>query len=703
MQDARTIPFRSQARRVKKKEDCVRLRNNILWIGCLTAAAQACALTLGNPHGPVVLGAPLDVRITVTPDTDQTLASSCIEAHALFGDTPAKVRTDLQPPHTVRLRSLQAINEPLATLHLSAGCTGKVSRSYTLFADPPQMLAAAPSVSAAPSAISSSEPVAAPAPRRSPPKTATPKRPAVPKKAPPPPPAPSQTAPTPAASAEPAPDTAMKASAPALPDDTLQAQQANARPVLRMDTLFLFHDPAEAKTARGDTTIALEPGPGANLENEHLQQLEKQLADLQQQQKKDRAQILTLTNQLAATAAADAIPLWLYLLLAALTAALLVVAYLLYRLRIEQARAQDGWMQTVLRSTQIPPTPSAPPTAAVVPAPTAPPIQAGKAETPPPPEKTSEDVPATKANSFVLPQADNHLEDDKEGPPSAYLTVTSQDFLDTQEQAEFYASIGEYDEAIELLQTHIANDGNSSPLPYLKLLDFFYQLSRTEAFEQVRQDLEAAFNIASPSLAQYHEQGPGLLEGYPTLLTHIEALWPSDKVLPLLRGAIHYPAKTPDLPEPLPRLAPTAFHELLLLFGIAQTTQAATRGSLTDRTSTVAEACNRTSLPDGDAPLPPATAAAAQPDLADFASSMDATLPELPQAPSAEETAPATTATGDTLSASFDIDWPLPAENTAPQATTEEAPDTKFDLEGLDFDDFEFKPTPPSTPPDTKA
>lgn len=700
----------------------MRLRNNILWIGCLTAAAQACALTLGAPHGPVVLGTPLDIRITVTPDPDQSLASSCIQAHALFGDTPAKIRTDLQPPHTVRLRSLQAVNEPLITLHLSASCTGKVSRSYTLFADPPEIAPPAPALPTQSASASTPRPGASatagtasatpPAPRRSPPKAAPQKRPAAPKKpAAPPPPAPP--------AAVPAPGIAAEAGAAAAPpaDTTQQAAATDARPVLRMDTLFLLHDPAEAQAARPDTTIALAPTPAAEVADERLQALEKQLAGLQQQQKKDRAQILALTGQLAATAAADTIPLWLYLLLAALVASLLAIAYLLHRLRVERIQTQDGWMQAVRSAQTAPAASSAPATAPAitpVPVPESPPAPIATAaevavptEAVPPPDSPDE-APQAKPNSFLLPQADNLLEDEQEGPPSAYFTVTSQDFLNTQEQAEFYASIGEYDEAIALLQTHIANDSNSSPLPYLKLLDFFYQLSRTDAFEQTRRDLEAAFNIHAPSLAQYHAQGPGLLEGYPALLTHIEALWPSDEVLALLRGAIHYPTKTPALPEPLPRLASTAFHELLLLYGIAQATPATTRGSLTGRTSTIAAA-------QGSAAL---TAPAAAPllDLPNFAASIDAGLPELPPElselpelppaqspglqPLAEEPA---AAADDALLTDFGLDWPLPtdaAESAAPTPPAEETPALPFDLDGLDFDNFEFKPT---TPPDAKA
>ena len=114
----------------------MRLRNQFLGIACLTAAAQACALTLGTPQNPVVLGAPLDVRITIVPDPGQTLDSSCIQAQVMQGEVSTPVRTTLIAPQTLRIRSQQAINEPLVSLTVSAGCSGQISRSYTLFADP---------------------------------------------------------------------------------------------------------------------------------------------------------------------------------------------------------------------------------------------------------------------------------------------------------------------------------------------------------------------------------------------------------------------------------------------------------------------------------------------------------------------------------------------------------------------------------------
>lgn len=230
----------------------MKLRNNILWIGCLTIAAQACALTLGPTQGPVVLGAPMDIRVTVEPDAGQTLHSSCIDANAQLGEVLAHLSLDLLPPNTVRIHSRQAVNEPLVSLKISAGCNNKAVRSYTLFADPPKALSSAPASNAqtpirltppnhtaspAPAAQPRATATAAAAPAQTPPAAAP--HPA--KSAPPPAPSPARTA---AASAAASTDAA--ATRPSATPISPEAMD-NMRPVLRMDTLFLFPDSSEAR------------------------------------------------------------------------------------------------------------------------------------------------------------------------------------------------------------------------------------------------------------------------------------------------------------------------------------------------------------------------------------------------------------------------------------------------------------------------
>lgn len=711
----------------------MKFRNNVLWIGCLTAAAHTCALTLGPTQGQVVLGAPLDIRVSIEPDAGQTLASSCIEAEAHFGEALARLTTDLLPPSTLRIRSQQPVNEPLVDLRITAGCGGRMARSYTLFADPPKQSTTAATAAQSPIHIA---PAARPAPTV--PATQQPRprtTPAAQKKAP-------AAAKASTQAAKPASVKAAAAAASAAVPAALLSPE-ELRPVLRMDTLFLFPDGANAESspsarnhAPGGDTIIL-PGQSAtpqaqdkkaaNAQSEQLLRLEKQLTTLLQQQKQDRAHILRLSEQLA-NAQTPNQTLWLYVLLCLLLLALTTIALLLRRFHAERALAQDRWSAAVREAqeaTAHKPGKSIATSAAFTrkidsktseedtAAQDTPAASASdpwtKAEASSVPPVAAPDVPASaadvrQANAFLLPQATNTQSTDASSPApaqSAYSTITSQDFLSTQEQAEFFASIGEYDEAIGLLQNHIAQAGPTSPLPYLKLLEFFYQLSRTESFEQTRQALQEHFNIQAPTLAKYHSQGQDLLHGYPQLLEPIEALWPSDEVLALLEGLLHYPVQG-KFDAPVPRLDPAAFHELLLLYNIARDTPANARGSMVQRRSTAAEA-----LCDEKAALDPApTAAVAEtampvPDDAPDGATLDALdlqldLPTAPVTGGADS--PAAPADAESLappaSASLDLLEDLNLDLHAPDTPAADAPldptpapaPLELDLDGLNLE-----------------
>lgn len=700
----------------------MKFRHNMLWIGCLTAVTHACALTLGPTQGHVVLGAPLDVRITIEPDAEHTLETSCIDAQALFGATLAHTTLELMPPNTVRIRSRKAVNEPLVHLRITAGCDGRSERSYTLLADPPERLATAPT-----------QPAAQPAPTAPP----RPRAHAAPQ--------PTATPPTPKA---PAPQKTRSAAAAPL------ANPENMRPVLRMDTLFLFPDAAGNDTPRSprtpDSTIALPataPEDAPHMPSEPLQQLERQLAALVQQQQQDHALMVRLSAQLAQRESTQApAAWWLYVLGGLLLLALGTIALLLHRLRTAQARAWDDWSDS-MRQAQTTPnaelkkniaatatlasenteksskkqsefSPSSFPSdtdlwtqaeTTVVP-PALQPLQA-------PPSATD----LRKANAFVLPVATNTKTssegDSAKAPVSAYSTITSQDFLNAQEQAEFFASIGEYDEAIALLETHIAEVGPISPLPYLKLLEFFYQLSRSEPFEQTRQALQEHFNINVPVLSHYHEPGVDLLDGYPQLLEPIEAQWPSDAVLALLEHLLHYPVQG-NFDVPVPRLAPAAFRDVLLLHSMALNTPASSRGSMERRHSTVAQAVPPAAL---NAVVPPASLPSDSP-VSDPATATDANAAllatldlnfELPEAPAsspalAADGTPDANAQVPALAPHLEdlqLDWDLPAAD--PSATgqppaqtppaTPEAPLLDLNLDGLQLDPS-AEPRPPRQP-----
>lgn len=159
------------------------------------------------------------------------------------------------------------------------------------------------------------------------------------------------------------------------------------------------------------------------------------------------------------------------------------------------------------------------------------------------------------------------------------------ELFDVQQQAEFFISVGEHQQAIDLLRSHIAAHEDSSPLAYLELLHLYYTLSRRDDFDQLRERFARHFNARVPAMPGFTDKGSSLLQGYPEQLARIEALWPCDAVEDCLAQCLFKQdgAVAADAPEPFDL---AAFDELLLLLSIARTTAADTRGQTEGRERT---------------------------------------------------------------------------------------------------------------------
>lgn len=128
-----------------KKEIVVKIRNVIFGVGCWVVVGGATAISLGQSRGSVILGAPVDLAFDVQPDAGADIASSCVTADVAFGDSPvadARVRVFPLPElpgrsPAVRVQVVGTVNEPAITVTVSAGCSGKVTRTYTFLADLP--------------------------------------------------------------------------------------------------------------------------------------------------------------------------------------------------------------------------------------------------------------------------------------------------------------------------------------------------------------------------------------------------------------------------------------------------------------------------------------------------------------------------------------------------------------------------------------
>ncbi len=144
--------------------------------------------------------------------------------------------------------------------------------------------------------------------------------------------------------------------------------------------------------------------------------------------------------------------------------------------------------------------------------------------------------------------------------PATSKYVTAEDLIDISQQADFFVSLGQHDQAIELLNEHIEGDTETSPLPYFDLLGLYHGQGKQAEFAELRQRFHGRFNADVPFFEAFTDDRGGL-ENYPLALSRISALWPSVKVLKVIEESL--------LRKPDSRTKPfnlQAYRELLFLY-----------------------------------------------------------------------------------------------------------------------------------------
>lgn len=705
----------------------MKIRNTIFGPGLWVFAAGASALSLGSGSGTVVLGSPVDLTFELQPDPGTDVGSSCVTAKLVAGDNAigdSKVRVIPLPevrgrPSGVRVMASVALDEPVLTVTLTAGCAGRTTRTYTFLSDLPTIatrsasalpvdlsrLPAARGGEAAQPSVKAQDSRAVPAPAdqqatRQPP---APRAPIVARPAAPAPARPVARAPAPAK---------------ALAAGTAPAQ----RPRLVLEPLDIWLDspvplrssteltvtPSEEMSVQRAQAIALWKSLNAQPEtllkdSEQLKTLESEAAALRAQAAKDRAAAAQLQQQLELAEQERFPAAIVYALEALLALALLGVAWMWVRLRNASQNAARAWGDSValgardaavaeealglaphpadswLPSDTQPlpdegPASTGPSSPVTVPAPSPVPVPvaavASSAATKPP--VVSAPVPLPRppvaSPSPAAASASLHI-------------VNPEELFDIQQQAEFFISVGEHQQAIEVLKNHIAEHRETSPLAYLELLQLYHTLSRVDEFAQLRAQFMQSFNAQVPEFSGFHRTGR-MLYHYTDALAEIEAAWTSAEVLGLLEKFL-FRRTGAEAVEPFDL---AAYDDLLLLLSIAQTTPASARGEPPPRKRTTPLAPPRVEALVAEPPVAPAPAAAA----------------------SLRDDAPL-----DSLAASLEFDFgampprPAPASNsdpvsTAPAAMGADSGNVPLDLdlsEPLHLTLSDLPPVPVTPPP----
>jgi pilus assembly protein FimV len=178
------------------------------------------------------------------------------------------------------------------------------------------------------------------------------------------------------------------------------------------------------------------------------------------------------------------------------------------------------------------------------------------------------DVQATYPSSAAMAGAAGRRGAQQDFEPSAVgglRPVNAEELFDIQQQADFFMSLGQHAQAIDILQNHISENVETSALAYLDLFDIYHKIGQRGEFAELRDEFNRVFNAQVPEFDLYGANNSRGLEDYVPALERIQALWPNSRVLEVIEESIF---RKPDLDnQPFDLLA---YRELMLLYAIAK-------------------------------------------------------------------------------------------------------------------------------------
>lgn len=555
------------------------------WLGSilLSTALSSPAVTLGLHNGVALLGRPLDLRVQVTLAPGESPNELCIRPEVFYGDSQVSsgnVTATLQqgPSGTeasLRIQSLQPINEPIVTVSVRVGCTSVFSRRYVLLADPVSEAAATSRSIGGPVAVPVPPLVSVPAgplpgsaaapaaPQRSARAASQAGRQAA---------AAQDAVPRASVVRKPAPAPARPA-VPRLELDLLDIDLAIERdPVLKLSSRLLsepVEDNPQARQAAIQLWKAINAAPEDILrDQQRLEALEAESKTLRELETRSREQVMALEARLQEGERLR----WIGYALAGVLLLALIAA--LWRRRASPKREEAGmpaWAGAAAGRGHGPRAADDGETAS------AQVDRTGRRRvTPVDIELNLEDdasllsdIPAPDMAGAANPKlAEGGAEMRPElasAQAIAARSVATEELFDVQQQADFFMSLGEHEQAIRVLREHLDESHEPSPLTYLDLFQIYHHLGRRDEYEALRTDFNEVFNAGAPPFEQYSTRSRGL-ESYEKAFSRIQALWPQPKVLELIERSIFRDNQMAG--EEVFDLE--AYRELLLLYAIAK-------------------------------------------------------------------------------------------------------------------------------------
>jgi hypothetical protein len=545
------------------------------------ALAMFCAftnghgVTLGRAHGAVYLGQPLKLSVPIQLESGEALSTLCFDADVYYGDTRQDANRiginieQLLQSVSVYVISRAVVDEPVVTVYLHAGCNYKSTRRFVLLADP-----AAETLS--PIKRSAEVPASAPsgvAPSREA-EVAKPFRDVTPAKK--------------WSSARLDIESKIPVSSPVTPKaNSIRRSQLKLLPIdmgeERDLVLKLSH---ELYLGEGENlqkrAEAAEAWRSLNSASQDVQftdrrkySMEADLKGLTVSTENNRKALQDLTDRLETAESQKYFNPLVYGLIATFLLSGFGVAFFVVRFRQRNLGTPQWW-----NAEAFSPDPS--------------PLlveKSGDAE----PEE-----PGVGTAAFALSEVDIDLELDepsgsggpltpKEGgsrlefpltnaqsrasghadfAPSMTATLRSlntQEMLDVRQQADFFMTLGQHDEALGMLKDCVEGSAESNPLVYLDLLRILHALGRKAEFDHYRSDFNALFSGHVPNYAAFNQAGEGL-EFCPDICDTIDSLWPSEQAIEYIEKCLVRNSAI----DTGPGMDLEAYRDLLMLHGVAK-------------------------------------------------------------------------------------------------------------------------------------
>ena len=576
----------------------------VLGVALLCVATTSAALTLGRARGAVLLGQPLSVTVAVQADADEAAAELCFDADVYYGDIRQEasrvavvpVRQESGAPIAVRVSVAAPVDEPIVTIYLRSGCGQKTSRKYVLLPDLASDVAPAlpgesvSRIARAPQPAAVNELPTIPSvasPLQNPGKTNIGK--------------PLATKKLTAGVAKPEASRPSVAVKPATPSKSRLKLSILDLVDVKDPTLKLSSElnslPSEDPLKR-DAALALwrslNTSPQDLIKEETQQKaLSEDLKILRDISAKNQKELQELSVRLQqAESERYANPL-VYALGALLLLVGLALVALLVKLR---GRGNDSpWWRSdsqhdageITRTSHLDVgQPSASFDQPIAPADTK--VAPRRMVAPPAPgdfRNSGLDIDLDLDNaapvSMQIPQTVQRKElagavsgkvvavpgahrDLSHSMHASLHAINTKEMLDVRQQADFFMTLGQHEEAISLLEGSIRENEASNPLVYLDLLKVLHTLSRKPAFDHYREEFNAIFTGRVQDYATFGQPGNSL-DAYPEICSEISDLWGTDSAVEFLEQCmVRRPEDAPEMYFDL-----DAFRDLLLLQAVA--------------------------------------------------------------------------------------------------------------------------------------